>query len=200
MNNDEVIQAEVPAIPTVIDEIVEKPPKVKVKKPRKPMSEEHKAKLVASLVKAREQSALKRGLKSQAKKIIKEKEDAETNEIIRKSLLAKDKEDPRDIQIKELKARLDGLTLQDVVKKPKKKALPKVIDNESEEDLMFEIEIEKEKPKPISKASKEPMEEINKQSSISKASKDEEEEKTPEPIKLFQSLRGSKFKKGLKRY
>ena len=199
MNNDEVIQAEVPAIPTVIDEIVEKPPKVKVKKPRKPMSEEHKAKLVASLVKAREQSALKRGLKSQAKKIIKEKEDAETNEIIRKSLLAKDKEDPRDIQIKELKARLDGLTLQDVVKKPKKKALPKVIDNESEEDLMFEIEIEKEKPKPISKASKEP---------ISKASKEpkkpmeeiKEEEKTPEPIKLFQSLRGSKFKKGLKRY
>ena len=196
MNNDEVIQAEVPAIPTVIDEIVEKPPKVKVKKPRKPMSEEHKAKLVASLVKAREQSALKRGLKSQAKKIIKEKEDAETNEIIRKSLLAKDKEDPRDIQIKELKARLDGLTLQDVVKKPKKKALPKVIDNESEEDLMFEIEIEKveiekEKPKPISKASKEPkkpMEEIK------------EEEQTPEPIKLFQSLRGSKFKKGLKRY
>ena len=151
------------------------------------------------MVKAREQSALKRGLKSQAKKIIKEKEDAETNEIIRKSLLAKDKEDPRDIQIKELKARLDGLTLQDVVKKPKKKALPKVIDNESEEDLMFEIEIEKEKPKPISKASKEP---------ISKASKEpkkpmeeiKEEEKTPEPIKLFQSLRGSKFKKGLKRY
>ena len=114
----------------VIEEIEEPTPKKKVKKPRKPMSAEHKAKLLLSLAKAREQSCLKRGLKSQAKKILKEKDEAETNEIIRKSLLAKDVEDPRDIQIRELKARLDGLTLQDVVKKPKAK--PKVINEEPE--------------------------------------------------------------------
>jgi hypothetical protein len=96
----------------VIDEIEEPTPKKKVKKPRKPMTAEHKAKLLLSLAKAREQSCLKRGLKSQAKKILKAKDEAETNEIIRKSLLAKDVEDPRDIQIRELKARLDGLTLQ----------------------------------------------------------------------------------------
>tara|TARA_R110000824_G_scaffold167698_1_gene344717 strand:- start:164 stop:604 length:441 start_codon:yes stop_codon:yes gene_type:complete len=108
----------------VIDEIEQPTPKKKVKKPRKPMSAEHKAKLLLSLAKAREQSCLKRGLKSQAKKILKEKDEAETNEIIRKSLLAKDVEDPRDVQIRELKARLDGLTLQDVVKKPKAKPKP----------------------------------------------------------------------------
>ena len=125
-NNDDSIVMDVEK---VIDEEPIKPKKVKVKKPRKPMTPEHKEKLLKSLKKAREQSALKRGLKSQAKKIIKAADEAETNDIIRKSLLVKAKaeEDPRDIEIKKLRAKLDGLTLQDVIKKPKPKPKPKVI-------------------------------------------------------------------------
>ena len=168
----------------IIDEIDEPTPKKKVKKekkPRKPMSAEHKAKLLLSLAKAREQSCLKRGLKSQAKKILKEKDEAETNEIIRKSLLAKDVEDPRDVQIKELRARLDGLTLQDVVKKPKAK--PKVIIEESEPESEAVVPTPKsDKPVPSAAALSpqivEPVE--------------------PEPVPVvkkvkFKSLRGSKM-------
>ena len=129
-----------------------KPKAVKAKKPRKPMSEEHKAKLLAGLVKAREASAVKRGLKSQAKKILKEKDDAETNELVRRSLLAKSQPDPRDVEIAELKKRLDGLTLQDVVKKPRQKKKPATIKeaDEEEEEEIFEMEIE---PKPRIKLS-----------------------------------------------
>lgn len=109
------------------------PPKPKKeKKPRKPMSAEHKEKLMKSLAKAREKSALNRGLKSKAKKILKAKDDAETMEIIRKSQLSIP--DSRDDKIKELQARLDGLTLQDVVVKPKRKPKPKPIPEEEEDD------------------------------------------------------------------
>ena len=164
----------------VIDEIEEPTPKKKVKKPRKPMSAEHKAKLLLSLAKAREQSCLKRGLKSQAKKILKEKDEAETNEIIRKSLLAKDVEDPRDVQIRELKARLDGLTLQDVVKKPKAK--PKVIIEEPEPEPEPEAEPEAE---PLH----EPTPKIHKPIP-------EPQIISPIPKKVnFKSLRGSKMNK-----
>ena len=144
MSNTSMADLELEMVIKPIDVEVDTPKK-KVKKPRKPMSAEHKAKLLLSLSKAREQSCLKRGLKSQAKKILKAQDEAETNEIIRKSLLAKDVEDPRDVQIKELKARLDGLTLQDVVKKPKTK--PKVILEEPESEP--EPEPETVVPKPI---------------------------------------------------
>ena len=164
----------------VIEEIEEPTPKKKVKKPRKPMSAEHKAKLLLSLAKAREQSCLKRGLKSQAKKILKEKDEAETNEIIRKSLLAKDVEDPRDIQIRELKARLDGLTLQDVVKKPKAK--PKPIPEESEAEAEPEPEPE---PEPLHAPTPKIHKPIPEPQIIS-----------PIPKKVnFKSLRGSKMNK-----
>lgn len=160
----------------VIDEIEEPTPKKKVKKPRKPMSAEHKAKLLLSLAKAREQSCLKRGLKSHAKKILKEKDEAETNEIIRKSLLAKDVEDPRDVQIRELKARLDGLTLQDVVKKPKAK--PKLIPEESEAEPEAE-------PEPLHVPTPKIHKPISEPQIIS-----------PIPKKVnFKSLRGSKMNK-----
>tara|TARA_R110002153_G_scaffold252085_1_gene409750 strand:+ start:143 stop:700 length:558 start_codon:yes stop_codon:yes gene_type:complete len=173
----------------VIDEIEEPTSKKKVKKekkPRKPMSAEHKAKLLLSLAKAREQSCLKRGLKSQAKKILKAQDEAETNEIIRKSLLAKDVEDPRDVQIKELRARLDGLTLQDVVKKPKTK--PKVIIEESElESEAVTPSPKSDKPVPVPTPQivvpiVEPIVEVV--------------EVVPEPIikkVKFKSLRGSKM-------
>tara|TARA_R110000737_G_scaffold315733_1_gene325840 strand:+ start:943 stop:1479 length:537 start_codon:yes stop_codon:yes gene_type:complete len=112
------------------------PKPTKPKKARKPMSEAHKEKLIKSLVKAREQSAIKRGLKSHAKKILKEKEDAETNKIVRQSLLSKlknnDEEDPRDIEIKQLRKKLDGLTLQQIIPKPKPKPKPKPIPEEEE--------------------------------------------------------------------
>ena len=153
-------------------------PKKKVKKPRKPMSAEHKAKLLHSLEKARVQSALKRGLKSQAKKILKEKDDKETNEIIRKSLLAKNEEDPRDIQIKELKARLDGLTLQDVIKKPKKQVTIKE-EPEPEPEPVPEP-VHEPKPKPQAK----------KMNTIQEIASHVQQA----PL-IFKSLRGSKMKK-----
>tara|TARA_R110000765_G_scaffold55166_3_gene109596 strand:- start:443 stop:1009 length:567 start_codon:yes stop_codon:yes gene_type:complete len=163
--------------------------KGKIKKPRKPMTPEHKEKLLSSLKKAREQSALKRGLKSHAKKIIKAADEAETNDIIRKSLLVKAKaeEDPRDIEIKKLRAKLDGLTLQDVIKKPKPK--PKVIIEEpefepiDEPDIVIPTPLPSREPSPIPTPKKvtiiEPVNII-------------------EPViksKVFKSTRGSKLKR-----
>ena len=82
----------------------------KPKKKRKPMSEEHKAKLLKSLEKARIQSALKRGKKA--------------------------KENIKDKEIKRLQAKLDNLTLQDVLpKKPKSKPLPKIEEEPTEDDI-----------------------------------------------------------------
>ena len=82
----------------------------KVKKPRKPMTAEHKEKLLSALVKAREQSKIKRGKTAQAKKILKEEKN-------RKSLMAKDKPDARDAEIDNLKKKLKEMTLQDVLPK-----------------------------------------------------------------------------------
>ena len=53
-----------------------------IKKKRKPMTAEHKAKCMASLKKAREASQLKRGKKARAKKIMKEKDDEEVDKIL----------------------------------------------------------------------------------------------------------------------
>ena len=119
--------------PLLLDE-PEPPKPKKEKKPRKPMTPEHKEKLMKSLAKAREKSALNRGLKSKAKKILKAKDEAETMDIIRKSQLSIP--DSRDDRIKELQNRLDGLTLQDVVVKPKRKPKPKPkpIPEEEEEE------------------------------------------------------------------
>tara|TARA_R110000787_G_scaffold31374_1_gene83318 strand:+ start:55 stop:624 length:570 start_codon:yes stop_codon:yes gene_type:complete len=164
--------------------------KGKIKKPRKPMSAEHKAKLLLSLKKAREQSVLKRGLKSQAKKILKEADDAETNEIIRKSLLVKAKaeEDPRDIEIKKLRAKLDGLTLQDVVKKPKSK--PKVIIEEPEFEPIDEPDIVIAEPVAVTpKVKIEPK--------VVPIVVPIEPKVVPivQPKKIFKSTRGSKLKR-----
>ena len=113
--------------------------KTKVKKPRKPMSAEHKKKVLESLKKAREASKLARGKNSQAKKILKKKKNDETDEIIRRSLLEKTvKDNEKDIEIKRLKKQLDNLTLQDVIPKPKKK--PKM------EPIVEETEPEPEPP------------------------------------------------------
>tara|TARA_R110000737_G_scaffold196982_2_gene217480 strand:- start:481 stop:1056 length:576 start_codon:yes stop_codon:yes gene_type:complete len=102
----------------------------KVKKPRKPMTAEHKAKCMASLEKARAASRLKRGKKAKAKKIIKEQEDHEVDNILDMHLKSKaEKEEAKDREITMLKKKLDSLTLQDIIPKPPKK---KIVEPEPE--------------------------------------------------------------------
>ena len=112
---------------------IPKAKKPKEKKPRKPMTAEHKEKLLNALVKAREQSKIKRGKTAQAKKILKEEKNRETDNIIRKSLMAKDAPDSRDEEINNLKNKLKKLTLQDV--------LPKVNNVEKVEKLKVEKKV-----------------------------------------------------------
>jgi hypothetical protein len=105
-----------------IKEIEETETIKKVKKKRKPMSAEHKAKLLKNLAAARVQSALKRGKKAKAKKIMKEKDDAEVDKILDLHLKEKaEKEGAKDKEIADLKKKLNSLTLQDVIPKPPKK-------------------------------------------------------------------------------
>ena len=92
-----------------------------IKKKRKPMTAEHKAKCMASLKKAREASQLKRGKKANAKKIMKEKDDAEVDKILDLHIKSKaEKEEAKDKEISALKKKLDSLTLQDIIPKPPK--------------------------------------------------------------------------------
>jgi len=119
-----------PTIPEEPKEVVAEEKPKKEKKKRKPMTPEHKAKVMAGLAKARAASALARSKKSEVKKIKKANENEERDEIIRKDLLKKtQKSDEKDKRIAELEKKLASLTLQDVVKKPRK---VKVIDTESE--------------------------------------------------------------------
>ena len=105
-----------------IEDAEEIAPIKKVKKKRKPMTAEHKAKCLAALEKARAASQLKRGKKAKAKKIIKEKDDAEVDKILDLHLKDKaEKEGAKDKEIADLKKKLNSLTLQDVIPKPPKK-------------------------------------------------------------------------------
>ena len=118
----------------------------KQKKPRKPMSAEHKAKVIAGLAKAREKSAIARAKKKEVRKIKKVQADEEIDNIIREDLMKKTKkETDKDKRIKELEDKLASLTLQDVLK-PKKKA--KILDVE-ELTTIPEAEEQQEKPKPV---------------------------------------------------
>ena len=86
-----------PELQMEIDAIIESKTIKKVKKPRKPMTAEHKAKLMESLAKARAASALKRGKKAKAKKILKEKDDAEVDKILDLHIKSKaEKEEAKD--------------------------------------------------------------------------------------------------------
>ena len=117
------------------------PKPVKEKKQRKPMTPEHKAKVLAALSKAREASALSRQKKAEVKKIKKRDADEETDEIIRKDLLKKTaKNDAKDDRIAALEKQLSNITLQDVIKKPKAKKPMKVIEEEIEEEPEEEAE------------------------------------------------------------
>lgn len=143
-------------------------PKTKVKKPRKPMSAEHKAKALEALKKAREASKLARGKKAQAKKIIKSKKEEETDDIIRTALLEKTtKSDAKDKEIERLQKKLAGLTLQDVIPKQKKVAFKEPLPTieETDDDIgVTEHSIEQENvilhipiPMPKPKSEPEPM-------------------------------------------
>ena len=114
----------------------------KKRKAKKPMSEHHKAKCVASLKKAREASAIKRAKTAEAKRIIKKEEDQKLDDIINNSR-QKEKHDneEKDKIILRLQKQLDNITLNDVIKKPPAKK-PKMV-------TIIEEEIIEEKPIPI---------------------------------------------------
>ena len=172
------------------------PPAKKVKKPRKPMSAEHKAKLLAGLAKAREASAEKRGKKKEAKRILKEEKDNMADELIRKSEIIKEAReatsksvvrDSRDDEIAELKSKLNNRTLQDVLPKSKpkkKKVVMKVIDEDDEfseediEDMVIETK------KKVKKAS----------AGATLKSYNNNIEETP-PKVVYTNLRGKKHRK-----
>tara|TARA_R110000764_G_scaffold78240_6_gene156154 strand:- start:297 stop:887 length:591 start_codon:yes stop_codon:yes gene_type:complete len=97
----------------------------KVKKKRKPMTAEHKAKCLLALEKARAASQLKRGKKAKAKKIMKEKDDAEVDKILDLHIKSKaEKEEAKDKEIAALKKKLNSITLQDIIPKPPRKPAP----------------------------------------------------------------------------
>ena len=138
----ESIPEEVPAenieIEIKEEELTPKPKPKKEKKKRKPMTPEHKAKLVEGLKKARERSNFLRKKRAEAKKILKRKEDEEVDRIIQENLLEKSrKSDEKDKEIERLKKKLESLTLQDVIKKPKKKKVerPPTPEPEIEEEV-----------------------------------------------------------------
>ena len=146
-------------IELIEEEITPKEKPKKEKKKRKPMTPEHKAKLLEGLKKARERSNLMRKKRSEAKKIIKRKEDEEVERILHENLLAKGKkEDDKDKEIQRLKKKLESLTLQDVIKKPKKKKVERIPTPEPEELTEEEPEPEPEPENKRSSSSKTSLE------------------------------------------
>jgi len=146
-------------IELIEEEITPKEKPKKEKKKRKPMTPEHKAKLLEGLKKARERSNLMRKKRSEAKKIIKRKEDEEVERILHENLLAKGKkEDDKDKEIARLKKKLESLTLQDVIKKPKKKKVERIPTPEPEELTEEEPEPEPEPENKRSSSSKTSLE------------------------------------------
>ena len=103
--------------PTIIEDEVK--PK-KERKKRAPMSTEAKAKLLANLAKAREKAAANRKTKKDAKTKVAPPQPSE-HVISTPAKPAKPAEiDPRDTELAELRQKVKNMTLQDVIKKPKK--------------------------------------------------------------------------------
>ena len=94
--------------------------------------------------------------------------------------------DLRDLEIKELKKKLDGLTLQDVVK-PKRKTKPKTIPEESEDEKPKE----KKPRKPRAKKEKVEIEAVVFEPLATSIAKQVQQA----PSIIFKSLRGSRMKK-----
>ena len=131
----------------IIDTDTEEPTPKPKRKAKKPMSEHHKAKCIASLKKAREASAIKRAKTAEAKRIIKKEESDKLDSIINNSR-QKEKHDneEKDKIILRLQKQLDNITLNDIIKKPKPTVKKPKMVTIIEDEIMEEIE---EKPMPI---------------------------------------------------
>ena len=134
--------------PILIDEPVKAK---KVRKARAPLSPEKKEKLLANLAKAREKAAANRKAKKealasgsststpppkQAKKRVAKKAPEPVHEVPH---VIQQKIDPRDIELAELRDKVKSMTLQDVVKKPRK---PRVKKSAAIPDTDDEVDIE----------------------------------------------------------
>ena len=98
----------------------------KTRKPRAPLSPEKKEKLLANLAKARTKAAENRKAKKAAKETVKPEPviPHEVSHIIQQKSEPV-KIDPRDAELAQLRERVKTMTLQDVVKKPRKKRVKK---------------------------------------------------------------------------
>ncbi len=115
----------------------------KVNKPKKGMSEERRAMLLANLKKGRETSKKNRAKKKFAKEIIKRKKNDVIDDTIREEVLRQEKEkksyNQLEQELKELKARLN--------KQPKIRETPTGGDNKEDiERIKIEPKLKKEKP------------------------------------------------------
>lgn len=120
---DEMIQ--VTETPTIIED---EPKPKKERKKRAPMSAEKKEKLLANLAKAREKAAANRKAKKEAKSAAKPKKVVTKPTTVEQEVRSKPAKvtkpaelDPRDIELAQLRERVKTMTLQDVIKKPKKR-------------------------------------------------------------------------------
>lgn len=169
------------------EQVAEKPKKTR--KPRKPMSDEHKKKCRESLAKAREASKAKRQKNAYIKRLKKKEEEKEKDDQIKQQILNDDK----DKEIAELKKKLNSLTLQDVVKKPEPKPLPTIEEveeskQETEPPKNMKMEIEKVQPPEEPVVISEPVNDIKQNHNIYK-----------EKTRLDQK-RKFKRRKGMARY
>ena len=169
-------QLQEPLLEPIVESKEENEEKPK-KKARKQMSPEHKERLLQGLIAARAKKA-ELALLEDKKVVEKIKEKVD-------QVKPSKEVDLRDLEIKELKKKLDGLTLQDVVK-PKRKTKPKTIPEESEDEKPKE----KKPRKPRAKKEKVEKEKIVENESTSIAQHIQQA-----PSIIFKSLRGSRMKK-----
>tara|TARA_R110000851_G_scaffold187543_1_gene337439 strand:- start:186 stop:740 length:555 start_codon:yes stop_codon:yes gene_type:complete len=163
-------------------------PEEKPKKAKRQMTPEHKERLLQGLIKARARKAENIARKEAKLKSVEKEDEKVVEEIKAKvSQVKQSKEvDPRDLEIKELKKKLDGLTLQDVVK-PKRKTKPKTIPEESEDEKPKE----KKPRKPRAKKEKVEIEAVVFEPLATSIAKHVQQA----PSIIFKSLRGSRMKK-----
>ena len=156
------------------------------KRKGKPLTPEHKAKLLEGLKQARLRKAEIKLSKDEKLKNIKMEVKQIDEKVVEKIVenVVKPIIDPKDIEIKELRKKLEGLTLQDVVKpKPKRKAKPKTIIEEDEDKQSSEEKHIEDKPKK--------KKYVKKIGSIQEIASHVQQ---IQPI-IFKSLRGSKMRK-----
>tara|TARA_R110001606_G_scaffold108523_3_gene233621 strand:+ start:1360 stop:1887 length:528 start_codon:yes stop_codon:yes gene_type:complete len=170
-------QLQEPLLEPIVESKEENEEKPK-KKARKQMSPEHKERLLQGLIAARAKKA-ELALLEDKKVVEKIKEKVD-------QVKPSKEVDLRDLEIKELKKKLDGLTLQDVVK-PKRKTKPKTIPEESEDEKPKE----KKPRKPRAKKEKVEIEAVVFEPLATSIAKHVQQA----PSIIFKSLRGSRMKK-----